>query len=191
MTLAEIRKLFERLARLSSAACVRAGSGFEYAVRFTDGETHTYRIIGVRSPDAIVDDISNLCLWAWNTKDYLSKRAKTLGKPGKLVEAAVNSSSDLCLCADLANSLKHGGLDKLPRSGWRPRIGAPSYTIPGHAISSITFGAFDVSVAPSNPEEVEITVPIEDQNGNELGDVLQLLQRVVSEWERIAIDVED
>lgn len=47
-------------------------------------------------------------------KDWLKKEHPTLSTA---IEAHITNSPPLALAADIANSMKHGGLDKSPRSG--------------------------------------------------------------------------
>ncbi|ABD81603.1 hypothetical protein [Saccharophagus degradans] len=49
----------------------------------------------------------------WNEKDWMKKRYPGRGKE---IEEFINQSKHLKVIADLANSIKHGGLDYKPRS---------------------------------------------------------------------------
>lgn len=57
--------------------------------------------------------IKPLIIYLWNEKDWVKKRYPSKDKE---VELYVNNSQYIKVIADLANSLKHGGLDKKPRS---------------------------------------------------------------------------
>jgi hypothetical protein len=57
--------------------------------------------------------IKPLIIYLWNEKDWMIKRYPTKKKE---IEEYVNNSKYIKVVADLANSLKHGGLDKRPRS---------------------------------------------------------------------------
>lgn len=57
--------------------------------------------------------IKPLIIYLWNEKDWVKKRYPARAKE---VESYVNDSTYIKVIADLANSLKHGGLDNNPRS---------------------------------------------------------------------------
>lgn len=190
MNLADIDALFRRMRRLTDATRIKEGTGFEYQATLGDGSVHTYRIERLRSLETLEDDIANLCLWIWNAKDYLRKRARTLGKDPNSVEAAVNASPDLSLCADLANTLKHADLDRAPRSGYRPRLGKARFTMPHGSVRSIIVEAFNVTVEPSDLAAIQVTVPVENEQGQSVDDALELFARGVDRWEGVKADIE-
>lgn len=190
MTLVEIDALFRRLQRITDAAREKEGAGFEYQVTLDDGSVHTYRVERMRSLDTLEDGTANLCLWIWNAKDYLKKRAHALGRDPQAVEEAVNASTELSLCADLANGLKHGGLDRTPRSDTHPRLGRASYTMPHGSVGSIKFEAFKVTVEPRDLEAVHVAVPVVDEQGQVVEDALELFARAITRWEEVKADME-
>jgi hypothetical protein len=60
--------------------------------------------------------IKPLIIYLWNEKDWIKKRHPD---KAKAIEAYVNNSKYIKIIADLANSIKHGGLARTPRSDSR------------------------------------------------------------------------
>lgn len=172
MTRTEIDKLFERLARHAKATKSHSGEGSAWQCTLPNGEVHTYGMVGVRRHAEAMDSAENLIKWIWDSKDYLKKRAESVGKEGARIEGHVNQNIFLSVCADLANGLKHGGLDKSrkPRSQMSPRLGEISFTFPQAAIGSLVFGDHHVAVNVSDPDRVEVKLPILAENSDLIGD---------------------
>ena len=57
--------------------------------------------------------LKSLVIYLWSEKDWLKKRFPSRGKD---IEEYINNSKYIKIVADLANGIKHGGLDKKPRS---------------------------------------------------------------------------
>ena len=130
------------------------------------------------------DDIANLLIWVWNSKDYLKNFLKSKGGNPQFIETFIDNDEYLPVCGDLANQLKHGLLKK-SRSGKFPKLGALRYTVPQSAIGALTIGAFEVDVEISIPKEVEFYQPVFDQSGNEIGNVLDILTKAISRLETL------
>lgn len=81
-------------------------------------------------------ELGSFFIQTYHLKDALIKETSI---PKADIEAAVTASPDLALVADLANLDKHGHLDKPPRSGIVPQIGAPQGiadgVVPGWSLS--------------------------------------------------------
>lgn len=107
------------------------------------------------------------------------------------IELKINSDKDLCICADLANSLKHGGLDRKPRSGESPKLAALKYQMPQKAIESILVGANFQHVVVSHPELVKLEMPVLGDSGQLLGDAFKFLEHALSTWENIVKEVDN
>jgi hypothetical protein len=182
MTDAEIKRLFERMTRLSSSLETRGGSGVQWEYRFPDGDVQNYRIVGVRPADEIEDDIAHLLIWIWSMKDHLIHLAKDCGRDPNEIEAAINANPALCLCADLANLLKHGRLRKSRSRLW-PFLGRARYQIPDGAIDHLMFWEGNTGIHVKDASKVEITVPVEDQGGRPLGDAISISQEAIAFWE--------
>jgi hypothetical protein len=192
MTRAEIDKLFERLARHAKATKRHGGEGSAWQCTLPNGEVHTYGMVGVRTHAEAMDSAENLIKWIWDSKDYLKKRAEAVGKKGSTIEEYVNQNIYLAVCADLANGLKHGGLDKTrkPRSPMCPKLGEVSFTFPQAAIGSLVFGDHHVAINVSDPEKVEVKLPIIAENGDLVGDAFDFAYQAIEALEKLRNEVE-
>jgi len=120
----------------------------------------------------------------------MRRRAGTLGRVGSRVERAVDAERELAICADLANHLKHGGLDRGSRSRLNPRFGTVSFRAPQVAIGSLTFRAFEVEVQIEDPCLVDFLLPVLNDKGEEIGDAFVLAQGAILALERIRDEIE-
>jgi len=189
MTSEDIDGLFKRLGRLVNATQVKAGSGTEWNYTFPNGETHRYIINNIRAHNEVEDAVGNLLIWIWNAKDYLKIRTETKGQHGRFIEEFINSDPNLPICGDLANRLKHGETSK-SRSGKFPRLGSVFFTAPQSAITRFTFRAFEVSVDIGDPDGVDFRIPVLDKDGNELGDVFQVMTSAIEVLENLRNEIE-
>jgi hypothetical protein len=189
MTGSAITELFERLARLTAATKQKAGDRMAWDYTFPDGETHPYKVRGLKSHAQVEDSAFNLLIWVWNAKDYLKRRAESNGKNAQMVEDAVSVHTAFAVCADLANRLKHGDL-KRSRSGQYPRFGVVSFEAPQAALGSLTFRAFEVEMDITNPALVDFHLPVIDSTGREIGDVFEYAGRGVAALELLGAAIE-
>lgn len=190
MIAADLEKLFERIARIKRRIERHDGDGARWQYTFPEGDTTTYLLGGVKSPEVVEDEIRELLTWWWNGKDYLKKRARVAGGVSpNAIEEMVNNDRALAICADLANGQKHGGLDPShrPRSGEDPALAPVKYTANSSdgGIRSIAFAAGGVVAAVFDPEKTEITMEVTNGAGVVVGDALELLEYAVSRWEEV------
>jgi hypothetical protein len=183
----ELEKLIGRADRLKKRLQNKSGEGAGWPFLVENGETHYISINGIKSPDEIEDDISSIFLWLWSLKDYVKKYAFKKGKNKNWVEEKINSDPYLCICADLANSLKHGGLDQKfkPRSGKSPKLGALNYYVPQKAMESLSIGALDVNLQISDSSLVVLEMPVLGGRGQILGDAFKFIAYSLKAWEEI------
>jgi hypothetical protein len=149
-------------------------------------------MVGVRTHAEAMDSAENLIKWIWDSKDYLKKRADIVGINGARIGEYVNQNTFLSVCADLANGLKHGGLDKSrkPRSQMSPRLGEVSFIVPQAAIGSLVFGDHHVAVNVSDPDKVEVRLPILAENGDPIGDAFDFAYQAIEALEKFRNEVE-
>ena len=192
MDFSELEKLLERSNRFRKKLQIKDGQGIEWLYTFENGETHFYSVEGVRPPEEIEDEIATIFLWLWSLKDYVKKYVLNKGKSKQWVEVRVNADPYLCICADSANSLKHGGLDPKfkPRSNKGPKLGKLKYQIPQKAMGSITIGAFDVGLKVRNPSLVILEMPVFDEDNRVLGDAFKYLDYGLKAWKNIVKEAE-
>src|SRR5206468_3721764 len=118
----------------------------------------------------------------WSVKDHLKKLVQSRGGDPEDVERYVNSTPDLQICADIANTAKHGQLNR-SRTGRNVRADRPTFEIPQAAVGALTFLKNEVRVDVSKPELVTFKYPLVDDSGREVGDALKHLVAGVAAWE--------
>lgn len=190
MDFGALENLFGRTRRLRKRLGVNEGSGTSWSATLENGETHRYSINGVKVQEEVQDDIESLFVWLWSLKDHVKKFLKENGKSSKWVESEISSDPYLSICGDIANSAKHGRLDRGSRSGKYPKLGELTYHIPQTALASITFGAFDVGVSVSKPNHISLEMPVLDRDDRYLGDAFKYLDHALKSWEKIIAKAE-
>ncbi len=183
MDLHQISELFQRLSRLTDRAQVKEGAGFQYNVVLMNGSTQTISIPDMRSFESVKDDAVDLICWIWNSKDYLKKLANQPEFEFINIENAVNRSPELSICADLANGLKHGGLDRWQRTVHNPRLGEVGYFVHGEGVGNLAFYATNIEVSISDFDEVNVRLPVIDKNSSQLFDVFELCTLAIEQLE--------
>jgi len=180
-----LEKLFGRARRLRARLGVKEGSGASWSATLENGETHRYSLSGVKAPDEVQDDIESLFVWLWSLKDHIKKYLDGKGKSSGWVEPEISADQYLSICGDLANRAKHGELNRGSRSGKFPMLGKLRYQVSQTAVSSITFGAFDVGMNIAEPRQVTLEMPILGADGRYLGDAFKYLDYALKGWEKI------
>ncbi len=186
----DVEKLFNRMKRLAKDFEAKGGSGATWNYIFPDGIETKYIINNIKSPEEIEDKVESLLLWVWSCKDYLKKYSITYGKEDKWIENIVNNNREICICADIANALKHGGTNK-SRSGLFPKLGDVAYSMPQTTLGKITLSANDIEIDIADPSGVDITIPVMDQNGNQVGDIFECIDATIKAWEKIIDEIEN
>lgn len=172
-----------------NATAQKTGDTFAWQYTFENGETHRYIVRGLKSPKEIEDSVCNLLIWIWNAKDYLKRRAKSVGKNPQHVEDAVNEDKYLPVCADLANRLKHGTPNK-SRSNLYPRLEEVRFEVPQNALQSLTFRAFEVEIQVAEPSLVQFSQPVLDHSDGSIGDVFDFIKNGIASLEKIRGEIE-
>lgn len=188
-TLVEINKLFSRFALIQGRLAAREGDGCSWPATFENGETYTYVFHGIMGFDEVDFFIESLFVWLWNMKDYIKAYSQQFGKPLDWVELKVNADPNLCMCADLANGIKHARLSK-SRSGRFATMGILTYTIPQESVTAITYTAFKIETEIRNQGNVILGKPILDNAGNKCGDAFQLAGVCIQIWENIVAEID-
>jgi hypothetical protein len=184
MKLKDVNELFARVGRMASTLKEKSGSGAKWDFTFPEGDTHTYKISNVKSPETIEDNVYNLFIWIWNAKDYLKSLAKEQGIDPNTIENEINNNMNLALCGDIANRLKHGDLSR-SRSNTFPKLDRVKYNIPQNAIGSITFRYHEVETNVSDPNLVNLSLSIISNDGYIIGDAFETLSKGISGIEDI------
>jgi len=186
----EIKDLFDRLGRLVNATAQRNGDTFAWQYNFKNGETHQYIVRGLKSPKEIEDSVCNLLIWIWSARDYLKHRAVSVGKNPQHVEDILRKNEYLCVCADLANTLKHGIREKSNLSNLQPRLGEGRFEIPQSALKSLVFRASEVEIQVAEPNLAEFSQPVLDHRDKPIGDVSDYIKNGIATLEKIRNEIE-
>ncbi len=190
MNIESLNKILDRANRFRKRLNLKDGEGTSWTYTFENGETHKYIISGLKPPEEVADDIESGFIWLWSLKDYVKKYALSKGKSKQLVESKINLDPYLCICADIANSSKHGGLDLGSRSGKYPKLGNLKYEVPQQALEKITFRAFEVETDIGKPELVTFEMPVYDEHGKYLGDAFKYLDYALKAWESLVDEID-
>ncbi|MGS2743215.1 hypothetical protein ACU6TU_06405 [Halomonas sp. LS-001] len=185
MTLNQVSSLLEKIKRIQINLGSLDGDGFEWALTHEDLGYQEYSIKGIKEPKELQDEIENGFIWLWSLKDYVKKYSLAQGKDKKWVDNQVNNTECLCLCADIANSLKHGGIDRDSRSGKKPTLSEVAYKIPQEGINKLTLYADRVETVVSDTSTVKVSMDINDLKSGKLGDAFELINKCLIEWKKI------
>lgn len=147
-----------------------------------DGTTVTWRINNAVSPQNVYQDVETAAIWLWSLKDYLKERIASTGGDPRIVEAHVDSSEYLPLLADVANTAKHGKLNR-SRSGRYAHLSGSSLLIPsGLHMRGLSDKDADVELTLADPDGVDYKVDVSDQHDKYIGDGLVVLRNALDEW---------
>lgn len=187
MIFSDLEKVLERANHFRKKLQLKEGEGTSWPYTFENGETHFYTINGIKPAEEVEVEIESMFIWLWNLRDYVTKYMVNNGKSKTWVKAQFSADPHLCVCADIANSLKHGGLDPKhePWSNKNPKLGRLTCHIPQNALGELTFGAFKVDLKVSNSSLVKLEMPILSENGEILGDAFKYLEYCLYSWENI------
>ncbi|RMG81030.1 MAG: hypothetical protein D6712_17050 [Chloroflexi bacterium] len=183
MNYLEVEKVLRRACRLAEMAKNAKGTGVSWSCVFPDGERTTYILNEIKTREELEDQIFNAFIWFWNFKDYLKALLEKQGKNPDRIEKLVNNDIKLALCADIANSLKHGALTR-SRSGMFPKLDSIGYTFPQNTIKKITIRGPEIELDFQNHAEIEIKMAILDSSKNVVGQALDYLAYGIGVWEK-------
>jgi hypothetical protein len=184
MNITNVREVLDRANRLSERAKTIKGAGSTWSHTFGDGVEITYILNEVKPRAELEDEILNVFIWLWNMKDYFKSVLNNRGDDPKTIEDKINADKKLSVCADIANGIKHGTLNK-SRSGLFPKLGTLSYSIPGDSMKKLEFRCNEIEMDFKEFQNIEIKMPVTDQSGNKIHDALPLIQHALNEWEAI------
>jgi hypothetical protein len=181
-TLREVADLIDRMHRLMARAEVTPGAGQTWTAEVPGHGMQTYKLTGMKSPAEIQDDLASLSLWVWSVKDHLKALVASRGGNPEDVEEFVNVTPDLQVCADIANTAKHGQL-RTSRTGRFLRAGPLHFEIPQAALASLSLLMNEVQIDLAKPDLVTFRLPLLDASGSDVGDALFHLRAGVEAWE--------
>lgn len=184
------KRLLARINRLLGQIQIRDGSDFIHPAKYITGEIGTFTIRGLKSYEEYDDEISELAVWIWSLKDHLKELAGEKGIAKKKLEEVVNNDKNLQICADLANTEKHGKL-KESRSGLYAQYGGFSITLMEKGICNINTMLLlgekgeNIIIEPVDHNKIQIYFEITDKDGNLLGEAFEILNKALEKWEEI------
>jgi len=139
----------------------------------------------------IQDLAEDLAKGVWDCKDYIKIKAQAQGIEWGSIEAEINKKRELCIIADLANSIKHGGLNRRPRSGIQG-IHINGLSCVGHPVMGeeelipvITPDSLEMTFQLTN---FQIAARVNDKNGSDIGELFELSKKAHEQWEEIISD---
>lgn len=190
MNYQKLEEILQRADRFRNKLQVKDGDGMAWTYSASDGQKCYYSFSGVKPPEVLQDELESAFVWLWSLKDYVQKYAVIKGRSKRWVETEVNVDPYLCICADIANSAKHGGLDRKPRSNKEPVLGSVKYTIPQSGIEKLTIGQDSVFTDIYDPAQIKLEWPIIGKSNKYLGDAFKYLEYSLKAWEKIIYEAD-
>jgi hypothetical protein len=136
--------------------------------------------------DDIRDLAEDLTKSIWDCKDRILNAAKqnNITKDDFWIE--VKKNKELCIIADLANSIKHDGLTKLPLSGIKPEINGIRNSATGFEGSTYIRDGNKIIVRHSLINfEIFAAIRNIESPEHELGEVFDLCEKALNQWENV------
>lgn len=172
---------------------------------------HGYRLKPLGPTDRVTQRCQTLIQYTWHCRDHVKKILSEHGVPGdvgKIVNGYIEISPDIQVISYLANSYKHGGIDRTPK--WagdvEPRIAKPfvrgmlhdfpSNLKPTVILAGDKIGEFEfVGHASVDGEDFqfkgfdwEFDCSIVDKNGKALGNAAAMCESAFQTWIKILND---
>ena len=138
------------------------------------------------SIEEIEDLAEDLVKTIWDCKDRIKKLADANGISKDQFWTEIKKHRELCVIADLANTIKHDGLNKLSLSGIKPIInGVRNYAKGnGNAVYKRNGDKIIVSY-PLSDFEIFASIRDLDNQTDEVGEVFDFCDLAVKQWGKI------
>lgn len=185
MNKSEFSKIYERVKRTHDVVYRKASTGFTQTTQNSDGTSTRFAVVGLKSPEALEDELLNLFVWLWSMKDYLKTLCESRGIAADRIEHIANSNRSLAITADIANRSKHGTLKK-SRSGDFAKLQNVAVSIPQSAVASIAFEKPSVIITVGIPEDAELFAEVGFDSGLASVDAFPIAAQALSAWETLA-----
>jgi hypothetical protein len=136
--------------------------------------------------EEICDLAEDLVKTIWDCKDRIKKLADQKGIGKAVFWDEIKSNIELCIVADLANTIKHDGLSKPPLSGIKPVIDGVRNYAKGNGSAVYSRKGKDITVYRSLTDyEIFASIRnLEDQQ-RELGEVFSFCELAVTQWQSV------
>jgi len=145
----------------------------------------------IQLPDERIQDaVLNLAQSVWHLKDRLNIVIRTKNKSVS-VDSVINNNIELQVCADLANSKKHGALGT--RSGLFPKLGLVTFDMSKSGVLEFFYkgDAKQKVLIVSNPVPIPYHVDIISDNGNKtLGNSVNYIWEAFKHWWPLISDLD-
>jgi hypothetical protein len=134
--------------------------------------------------EEICDLAEDLVKTIWDCKDRIKTLADQKGIDKSVFWDEIKTNFELCIIADLANTIKHDGLSKPPLSGIKPVINGVRNLAKGNGSEDYSRKGKDITVYRSSTDyEIFASIRnLEDQQ-NELGEVFSFCELAVAQWQ--------
>jgi hypothetical protein len=136
--------------------------------------------------EEIEDLAEDLVKAVWDCKDRIFKLANNNGIAKNVLWDEIKKHWELCVIADLANTIKHDGLNKPPISGIFPVINGIRNSAKGNGPSTIERDG-ETLIVKHSLCDFEIFASIRNLNdqSNEIGEVFYFCDTGISQWNNI------
>ena len=131
--------------------------------------------------DRITDEMLELAKAVWHLRDHLHRFAKAAGRRVD-VRAHAEKSSEMLICADLANKKKHGASEN--RSKLNPELGLVRFdTSRNGAVELFSDGATnEKELIVSNTTPIPFVVELKLDGKASISDAVEVIIRAVQHW---------
>jgi hypothetical protein len=188
-TVDDVNRIVGRVKRFRAKLSERAGEGFAY-VADVDGTQTKYTIENLKDLHQYEDELTSSFVWLWSVKDYYIALASARGLSCDFIYTRIRSCFAIQICADLANTLKHGSLEKKSWTKHHPRLKGPGFSAPQEAISELQYlYSGEIVLKIGKPDLVDIPTYVVDQDGVILGDALVFLSDGVDFWDALLAEL--
>lgn len=199
MTEEEIRYRIERVNAAFNERSALSPEGIEPGLRSDERGTSFFQDFrGGRSATQLDSDAAHILNEIMGIRDRAKKWFASKGDDPRAVDAFVKSELAVALVHDLANTDKHGQLDRPPFSGYRPKLVKVDRTMTlKYDPSTGTYAASGQYTGPtfnfragqvrgqgtSFGMEVVLSSDIHDESGNKIGELQRVLPDAIYKWE--------
>lgn len=178
-------ELIGRIERLQGRLGEKSGNIYSYSAE-VNGVRQSYRILNIKNPAEYKDEILSLLVWVWGYKDHIIKYLIEKGVAKNIADqsvlAHIRGSDSIKICMDLANAIKHSGLDTNGWTALKPELKEVGFSVPLTSLSKLEFST-GIVVDIEKPSDVNFHAKVHDKDGNYLGDAIEIMDTAMKDWE--------
>ena len=204
MTEEEIRRRLRRVyVALGDKSHLKPEDAMHVRKDTTEGLLFSIDFTGGRSPEELEIDAFTIINEIMGIRDRAKAWIKANGGQERNVDDFVRANLAPALVHDLANSDKHGQLDRPPYSGYRPVLkdvgrgvtlvydpSTGKYCAQGEVVGpvfDIRNGEIQQGTATSSGVEVVLSGRVENEAGNEVAELQKLIPDAIYKWEQFLV----